>query len=175
MTINPMSGIITPGLKSLFNNAISAMLYDDACTIPCQISYGITKYEDCPNCIASPIGSQPANRYQDGGPIPFPFGSICPMCNGEGKKGIVTTEDLNLMVIWDQKDFFQVGTVNTPEGDIQTMTFADRTPKLKRAKELIVATNIGSYSTHRFERITDPVPCGLDADQFVVCTWKRLG
>jgi len=31
---------------------------------------------------------------------------------------------------------------------IQVLTFADRTPQLKRAKELIVATNIAGYGTH---------------------------
>jgi|19_taG_2_1085344.scaffolds.fasta_scaffold00068_25 hypothetical protein len=174
-TINPYSGVITPGLKTIFSNAISAMLYDDSCTVPCTLHYGITKYEDCANCVFDPIGNKSANRFQDGGPIPFPFGNICPMCNGGGKRAVESSEDLSLMVIWDQKDFFKVGSVNTPDGDIQTMTFADRTPKLKRAKEIVVATNIAGYATHRFERITDPVPCGLDSDQFVACMWKRIG
>jgi len=173
MPDNIFSGIISPQIKNVFENAISAMMYDDGCTIPCTLYYGVTKYDDCVNCVYDPIGRKSANRFQDGGHIPFPFGSICPMCNGAGKKPVESTEDMNLMVIWEQKEFFNVGTVNTPDGDIQTLTFADRTPQLKRAKELIVATDIAGFGTHRYERMSEPQPCGLSADQFIVCMWKR--
>lgn len=97
------------------------------------------------------------------------------MCQGAGKRGVESSETMNLMVVWEQKDFFNVGTVNTAEGDIQVLTFADRTPQLKRAKELIVATNIAGYGTHRYTRASEPQPCGLDSDDFVVCMWKRIG
>jgi len=141
------SGLISNGIKATFVNIISSMLYDDGLTIPCTLSYGTTRYEDCPNCVFDPIGNKSSNRFQDGGYLPFPFGGLCPMCQGAGKRGVESSETMNLMVVWEQKDFFNVGTVNTAEGDIQVLTFADRTPQLKRAKELIVATNIAGYGT----------------------------
>ena len=54
--VNPFSGIIDSSFKSVFNNAISAILADDALTISCTLEYGITKYEDCVNCLYDPIG-----------------------------------------------------------------------------------------------------------------------
>jgi len=115
----------------------------------------------------------PAHRYQDGGPIPFPFGSTCPMCSGAGKKAIETTESINLAVIWDYKQFIGVGTVNNPLGTIQIITFDTNTPKLARAKELIAASDTG-YGTHRYERVSTPQPLGLGDTNFVTCLFERL-
>ena len=171
---NPFSGIISSDFKQIFTNAISALIYDDACTVPCTLYYGVTRYEDCVNCIYDPIGRKSSNKFQDGGSVPFPFGSICPMCNGQGKRGVESSEDLNLMVIWDYKQFMNVGTVENPDGMIQTMTFAENTPKIKRAKEIIVATQLGSYARHRYERAGEPTPCGFSSE-FVSCTWKKSG
>lgn len=173
--MNNFSGIINSDLKSLFNDAISSLLYDDALTIPCTLYYGVTKYEDCANCVFDPIGNKSSNRFQDGGPVPFPFGSICPMCNGGGKKGLETSENINLMVIWDYKKFMDVGTVNNPAGTIQVMTFASNTPALKRAKELIVATDIAAYGRHRYQRISEPQPCGWGNSPFISCLWEKSG
>lgn len=173
--MNIFSGLINNDFKKLYKDALSALFYDDAATIPCRIYYGTTRYEDCPNCVASPIGQQPSTRYQDGGPIPFPFGSICPMCNGNGKRPVETSETINLVVIWDYKQFVNNNTVSQADGVIQTITFASNTPKLKRAKELVVATDIAGYGRHRFERISEPQPCGFSDDDFVECLWKRAG
>jgi len=174
--MNAFSGIINSDFKNLFNNAISALLYDDSCTLPCTLYYGVTKYEDCVNCVYDPIGQKSSNRFQDGGPVPFPFGSICPMCNGNGKKPVETSEDINLMIIWNIKEFVNFGTVNDGTDDmIQTITFATNTPKLIRAKEIIVANDIEGYTRHRFERASMPKPCGLGNTTFVECIWKRSG
>lgn len=172
---NPFSGIISNNFKQLFNNAISALLYDDSLTLPCTIYYGVTKYEDCVNCNYDVVGRKSSNTYQSGGPVPFFMGTICPMCNGEGKRAVETTEDLNLMIIWDQKSFINSNTVNIPQGTIQTITFNYNTPKLKRAKEIIVATDIAKYARHRYERISEPQPCGLGNSDFVECMWKKTG
>tara|TARA_Y100001973_G_C5204790_1_gene340628 strand:+ start:869 stop:1387 length:519 start_codon:yes stop_codon:yes gene_type:complete len=172
--MNNFSGIINSDFKSLFKDAISALLYDDALTVPCKIYYGVTKYQDCTNCVYDPIGQKSSNRFQDGGPIPFPFGSICPMCNGDGKKPIETTEDINLMVIWDEKQFMNAGTVNNPEGNIQTVTFSNNIPKLVRAKEIVVNTDLGSYGRYRYQRCSEPQLCGFNSE-FVECIWKRSG
>lgn len=171
---NVFSGIISAGLKTLHKNAISALLYNDALTLPCTLSYGITKYEDCQNCVFDSIGRKSANKYQDGGPAPFPFGTICPLCNGAGKRGVESTENISLCVIWDYKEFVNVTTVNNPLGTIQTITFDTNTPKLKRAKHIVVATNIAAYANHRFERISEPQPCGFGSTDFVSVLWERI-
>ncbi len=126
------------------------------------------------NCVYDSIGRKSANKYQDGGPAPFPFGTICPLCNAAGKRGVETTENINLAVIWDYKEFVNVTTVNNPLGTIQTITFDTNTPKLKRAKHIVVATNIAAYANHRFERISEPQPCGFGSTDFVSVLWERI-
>lgn len=97
------------------------------------------------------------------------------MCNGAGKRSVETTEEINLMVIFDHDQFMNRGTVADPAGMIQTVTFASNTPKLKRAKEIVVATDITSYGRHRYERVTEPQPCGFRSEDFVECLWKKSG
>lgn len=172
--INPFSGIITTQLKTLFNNAISSLLYNDALTLSCTLHYSATKYIDCTNCIADPMGQNNFTVYIDGGPIPFPFGGICPMCNGQHIKAVETSEPLSMMVIWDYKDFINVGTIDNPNGYIQTLTFDEHTPKLKQANEITVANSVRGYTEHRYQRASEPEPCGFGNTEFVACLWKRI-
>ena len=174
--VNPFSGIITSEFKDVFNNAISAILDADALAIPCTLSYGVTKYEGCVNCLYDPIGQKSSNRFQNGGPVPFPFGGGCPVCNGAGKRPVETTEDVSLGVIFDPREFLKISTpVNTPDGYIQTIGKKSMTPKLQRAKEIVVATSVSSFFSHRYQRASEPVPVGLGNSEFVVCTWRRVG
>ena len=170
--MNIFSGLINSEFQTLFTDAFSALLYNDALTMPCTLSYGVTRYEDCPNCKAAAVGQMPSTRYQDGGPMPFPFGSICPMCNGAGKRPVESTETVRLMIIWDYRKFVNTPGIPEHNGDIQTVTFSYNTPKLTRAKEIIVETD---YGRHRFQRASQPQPCGLGNDDFVECIWKRTG
>jgi len=96
------------------------------------------------------------------------------MCNGNGKRAVESSEDLNLMIIWNPKEFFNAGTVESADGMIQTVTFVANTPKLKRAKEIIVNTDQGSYGRYRYQRTSEPTPCGFSSE-FIECMWKRSG
>tara|TARA_Y100000004_G_scaffold196953_1_gene268936 strand:+ start:1583 stop:2110 length:528 start_codon:yes stop_codon:yes gene_type:complete len=172
---NYFSGIISSSMKGLFKDAIDALLEDTALTLPCTLYYGVTKWENCSNCIYDPIGKKSSNRFQDGGPVPFPFGGVCPVCNSAGKRPVITTDTLNLAVIFNYKDFLQMSTpVNNPAGIIQTVSKKETTSKLKRAKEIQVATDIKAYADHRFERMSEPEPVGFGNSDFVICNWKRL-
>ena len=171
---NPFSGIISSDFKALYNNAISSLLYNDALTLPCTLYYAATKFEDCANCVASVIGGKPSSRFQSGGPMPFSVGTRCPMCNGDGKRAVISTVSINLMVIWDSKEFISAGTVNSPEGLIQTITFDENTPKLKRAQKIVVATDKAGYGNHVYERASEPESCGFGGSEFVSCLWKRI-
>jgi len=174
MAVNPFSGIISSSLKTVYNNAINALLDDSSLTIPCTLNYGITQYVACSNCSYDSIGQKSSNRYVSGGPIPFPFGGICPMCNGDGRTGTTSTEDIYLAVIVDPKQFISVGTVDKADNLIQTISKHTTTPKLQRAQDIIIATDISGYFTHRYERISEPTPVGLGDSSFVFCTWKRI-
>lgn len=174
--VNPFSGIIDSSLKSVFNNAINAILEDDALTVSCTLEYGITKYESCVNCLYDPIGQKSSNRFQDGGPAPFPFGTLCPVCNGNGRRPLTSSENVNLAVIFEPRQFLEMSTpVNTADGYIQTLAKKTMTHKLQRAKEIIVSTDVSNFFSHRYQRVSEPLPIGLGNNEFVVCTWRRAG
>ncbi len=163
-------------LKTLFNSAISSLLQTDSGTIPCTLIYGVTRYDDCINCTYDPIGNKSSNIFQDGGPMPFGFSQTCPMCNGAGKKPIISTEDINIIVVFDPKQFVNIETpVNNPDGYIQTFGKKEMTTKFRRAKEIEVATDINGYFTRRYERVGEPTPLGFGNNEFVICTWRRTG
>ena len=175
MANNPFSGIITNDFKDLFSNAIKALLEDAALTVACTLYFGVTKYEDCTNCVYDPIGRKSSNRFHTGGPVSFRNGGVCPVCSGNGKKPVISTENLNLAVIYNYRDFLGVETpVNVPDGVIQTIAKKEITPKLYRAKELQPSITIKNYADARFERISDPQPVGFGNDDFVFCNWKRI-
>ena len=175
MAKNYFAGIIKSGHKSLFNDTIGALLEDAALTVPCTLYYGITKWESCNNCLYDPIGRKSSNRFQDGGPVPFPFGGVCPACNGDGKRPVISTETISLGVIFDYKEFLSINSpVNSPDGLIQTVGRKEVTHRLKRAKEIQVSTDISGYADHRFQRIEEPQPIGFGNSEFVVCTWRRV-
>jgi len=173
--VNPFSGIVSSEFKDVFNNAMSALLDTTGVAIPCTLYYGITKYESCANCLYDPIGRKSSNRYINGGPVPFMFGGVCPLCNGAGKKPVETTEDVHLAVVFEPREFLDIRTpVNTADGYIQTLAKKEMTPKLRRANEIVVATDVSGFFPHRYQRVSEPVPMGLGNTEFVVCMWKRL-
>ena len=83
--------------------------------------------------------------FLNGGSIPFPFGTICPLCNGAGKRPVESSEGVHLMVIFDPKEFMDIGTINSPDGLIQTMAKKEMTPKLQRANQIIVSTDVSGF------------------------------
>jgi hypothetical protein len=175
MAINPFSGIVNSNFKTIFNNAISSMLDSTACTVACTLKYGVTKYDSCSNCIYDPIGKKSSNRFLNGGSIPFPFGGICPLCNGAGKRPVESSEAVNLMVIFDPKQFMDIGTpVDTAGGMIQTMGKKEMTPKMQRANQIVVSTDISGFFSHVYQRVSEPTPMGLGNNEFVICMWKRI-
>jgi hypothetical protein len=63
------AGIITSGMKQLYNDAINALLENTALTVPCKLVYENTKLQDCPNCLYDPLTRKSSNQYQAGGPL----------------------------------------------------------------------------------------------------------
>jgi len=178
-------GIITSDFKALHKDAIDALLEDTALTVPCRLYYGDTKWTDCPNCVFDAIGGKSSNRYTPGGPVPFPNGQICPYCHGKGRTPDEQTEELYMMVIWDMKAWFRLGalgalvasaTANTEDSFAQTMSiWADTYDKLKRAKEVILDTDVETSVELRFVRMGEPQPCGFNDSNYAVTMWKRTG
>ena len=173
---NPFLGIITSELKTLYNNAIDSLLADDGLTKPCQLIYGGTKNSLCPNCVYDPINRKSTNRYKAGGLYPFSSGQICPHCNGIGLIGVESTETVYLAIIWDYKQWRKFGfNILSPDGLVVTVCNIDKLPDIKRAKEIIIDTNIQAYVKHRFVREGEPNPMGFGETRYIATLWKRAG
>jgi len=176
MATNPFSGILSTNLKNTFEDEIKALLESGGGSTPCRLIYGVTRFTLCSNCIFDAIGKKSSNRYLSGGPVPFTDGQICPMCNGVGRIPQESTESINLVVIWDYRSWIDLGVnVNSPEGFVQTISEMDTLPKIKKAKDIIINTDIEKHVRHAFVRHGEPAPAGLCRDTFVVTMWKRYG
>lgn len=167
-------GIITTELKTLYRDAIDALLRSDGLTLPCRFIYGGTKYTLCPNCKFNSMTGKSNNVYVSGGAQPFYHGQ-CPMCGGEGKIPSEATEPVNLAVIWDYRRWLPMGVhVESPDGMIQTISSMDLIDQIKKAKEVIIDTNIEKYVRHRFMRASEPNPAGFGSDDYILTLWKRV-
>lgn len=145
------------------------------CNVTCTVITGVTKYTDCPNCIFDPIANRSTNRYQAGGPISFSVG-LCPYCNGIGKIPDEQTETVTLCPIYDYKSWIpQIeSNVESPEGFVQTLSLFSTYSTLEQAKEIIIDTSIDTNVRPRFERYSEPQPCGFGSSDFIVTMWKRI-
>ena len=182
---NPFSGIITPGMKDLWRQAIEALLEEDGCcAAPCDLIYQGTKFTDCSNCIYDPVGNKSANRYQAGGPNPFPSGSICPVCMGKGKlMEQSTTENVWMAIFWNYKDWKELG-LNTPnnradslnwsEGKVMTLSPISYYPQLMRCTYAIMDVSSEGYVERKFQRLGEPNPCGLGTSDFITTMWEKI-
>lgn len=171
------SGIITAAHKQTFKHMISALLEDTALTVPCSVVFENTKLEDCPNCLYDAISGRSSNQYENGGPIPFINGQICPYCQGLGKLSFSQTETIYLGII--KPVFFgmqQLGleNVNFVDGKIQSLSRIDTYAKLKNASHIIVDTNITDLTINKYVRFRDPIPVGFGDNSFIITTWQSV-
>jgi len=175
---NIFSGIINDQFKQIFQDAIDSLLENPALTVPCQLIFANTQFTECPNCLFDPMTQRSSNQYNGGGPISFTNG-VCPYCRGVGLVATSNTKDLNLMVLWNYKDWIGWNGVPdqsmTPFGQCQTMSKISTISDLKNAQEVILDTDISQYVKHRFQRTSEPNPIGLGADSYVLVMWKRIG
>jgi hypothetical protein len=182
---NIFSGIITPEFKAIFTDAIDSLLETGALTWPCRLIFGDTQFTVCPNCIPDPVTRKSSNKYNGTGPRPFNDGQICPMCNGQSRIPTDNTEDIDIMVIFDSKQFINFGqmkslgggklNVNSPQSYVQSMCKIVLAPKIMKAKELIIDTSTETITTNRYIKASYPEYIGLGASSYILTMWERVG
>ena len=90
-------------------------------------------------------------------------------------KEVELLTDIKLKVYWDMKQWINMtGTINVPDGSIQTIGFMTDLPQVLRAKALIVHKDIKDYKELRFERHGEHTPMGLRQNRYFSCLWKRI-
>ena len=174
---NPFSGIVSSELKGLFNNAIDALLENNALSLPCKILYDnqiTTTY--CNNCIFDPISLLSSNVYNGSGPIEFPEGGICPICVGQGQiRSNSSSETIYLAFIFDSKYFLNINSkiINIPDGSIQSLCNISLLSKIKNANEIIFDNNLTNIGHFKYERASDPEPLGFGDNRYILTLWKK--
>jgi len=177
-TVAGSTTLISSAFKQLYITAINQLLADDALTVPCTLVYGDTKWTDCPNCKLLPNGRS-SNIYQTGGPLPFTHG-VCEYCHGVGRLPETSEDSVYLAVIFDSKSWIKWSkesvSPHSPASFVQTISkFAETYTKLKKAKYVVMDTNIEDNTRSRYERFAEPEPVGLGASTYVITMWKRIG
>lgn len=175
MTSNPFSVIFTEELHQLYDDIISSILGKNALSVPCLLNLGTGKGTPCINCIFDSNSDKSSNIYNGSGPIPFPYGSICPACGGLGFVPNDYFETIYMGVIWNKNKFMSMTDVNIATIDCQTLGLATDYPKIKQAKEITIDSDVAGYTGKKYQRISDPEFRGFGRESFVITSWQRAG
>jgi len=131
----------------------------------------------CVNCVSDPIGHKPSNRWKNGGPMRFPLGSLCPLCNGEGRRAEEVTETLRFLCEWDPKKFLkpvQGVDLRVPYGMCQTKGYLTDLPKVLRCDHMILQNNISGVLRLKYKLAGEPGDySNIIQGRYFVATWER--
>jgi len=165
------NGIISPQLKQIYNQAIDALLEDNALTIPCTIKYGSTQPSYCNNCEIDPVSNRSSNLYNNIGPNAFEDNTICPVCLGKGYIDANKNETIYMAVLFNGAGWLQWGskTVQIPDGMAQTLCKSELIPKLKNADYIM----FNNDESNIYTLAGDPELVGLGDTNYAITMWKR--
>jgi hypothetical protein len=173
--MNNFNNLITSEFKNIFNDAIDALLADNALTVQCRLKYALSEPTLCNNCIYDPISRLSSNIYNGSGPSAFADGQICPVCLGKGTLLISNEELLYMAVIFDSKYWLNWGsdTVEVPTGQVQTLCSIDYFTKIINTQEIVFDTSLlPQLGAKPYERNGEPRPYGLGSNRYISTMWK---
>jgi hypothetical protein len=87
-------------------------------------------------------------------------------------KTVETTEDINLRLYWDKKDFKKFGNIDVPDGSLMTIGHYADLIKINRAKALLINTDKTGHVEWKFVKSSEPTIHGLNNNYFM-CFWSR--
>lgn len=164
-------GLLTSTLKQLHCDAILELVRGSS--IGATLVFGSTKLTECPNCIYDPIGKKSSNKYKLGGPRAF--SGICPHCSGRGVTDNDDTLAIDIVPIYNQKNWCNQVKPHTPKNLIATFSLPDTYDQLKRAKELVLGeVQLSTKVSLRYQRYGEPLPCGLGMTCVIETIWERI-
>lgn len=165
--------MINSTFNQIFVDNINRMFGTDGLSRPCKLVSENRKKTQCPNCIIDPISGKSSGRYKTGGDINFPYGQLCPVCNGVGFLRNKSEHTIDLLVIYEYKKFINFNTnLNIPDGTIQIIAKFSDLSKLQRANTLIVDTSVTYIPNNEYEPLSQPQPIGLGKNDYLFMYWK---
>lgn len=135
-------------------------------------------YVSCPNCIFDSIGNKSSNYWRDGGPLPFPDGSMCPYCNGVGQHAQEVTKTIKVLVNSVPKEFMKNLPLNlqVPDGMIMTKGKMEDLADVLQSRKMVVQTNLSNILKLTYELRGEPIDTNNIAQgRFWSAYWWRVG
>jgi len=163
----------------VFNNGVSAML-NSSMAPSCILLYPPRRTE-CPNCIVNPLTGSSSGRYKSGGPIVFANGQICPYCQGQGFTNTETTETIKMLIDWEPKPYINIlknpddTTVCLPGSIIKIQAAIANINKVRQCVEIRIHQALSDLGYWRYVRKGEPIPYGLNHNNFFSCLLTRVG
>lgn len=141
----------------------------------CRIVYP-QKWTECSNCELDINTGSSTSIYKTGGPVPFTNYTICPVCGGGGRYSTNEVETIKLRAYFNQKQFVKKDEFKGLVLDndvVQIIGHMIDLPKLERAQELIVDSNVEGYKQYSLAPYSAPIPWGFRHTKYFVQLWKR--
>lgn len=136
-----MSFTIPSGIFQQYYDVVDELIDNSYTSKTCTIVFPPI-IVDCNNCTTVYFGGISKNVYENGGPAPFNLGN-CPICGGNGKKELASTDTINLRVYYKTKDWVKVANINIPNADAQVIGYLTDLPKLRRAQRVEITDPSG--------------------------------
>ena len=134
--------------------------------------------EQCNNCVYDPIGNKSSNHWTNGGPMPFPNNSICPLCNGAGLHFKEQTKAIKLLIANSPSEWFVKipAGLQVPSGIIQTKGYITDLPDVLQSRKLIVQISLEPMVRFVYELYGEPIDQGnIVQNRYWVAIWNRIG
>lgn len=162
-------------IRTVAEQAITDLI--DQLGKPCLLVYPPT-WEPCNNCLFDEIGNKSSNHWRTGGPLPFPNGSVCPGCNGQGLHAKELTKSITLLVNTVPAKFVQNMPLKyqVPDGVIQTKGKMADLADVLQTRKIIVQSDLQSALRLTYELYGEPVDTNNIAQgKFWTAFWTRVG
>jgi len=131
---------------------------------------------ECNNCIFDPATQKSSGIYKVGGPISFDNFTVCPICGGDGRSVLEQKENIKLRVYLNQRDWIQTNIKAMVGNDVfQIIGYMNDLPKIERAKEIIVHSDLVGIKYWRCEPSSEATPWGFRGNRYFVMFLKRVG
>ena len=165
--------MINSSFKKLFKTQIDTLFGSDSLSLPCKLVSADNKHAECSNCQIDPISGRSSGRYKVGGPFSFPYGQLCPICNGIGYIHSTHETSTRMLVIYDYKKWINFNqNLNSADGMLQTISKIEDNSKIQSANTLIVDSS-GTYNyQNEYVKASDPQPVGFGSNDYVYTFWK---
>ena len=168
---NPFDNLISDDMKQLHCYAILEVVR--AASLENILIFSTTQWTECPNCYFDPMTKRSGGKYRDGGPRPF--AGICPTCNGLGRITDENTISFFAAVIFNQKNWCnQIKVAKTPDNLVATLSLPDTYDNIRAAKEIILSSELDASVKLRYQRYSEPLPCGFGMSCVLETIWTRV-